>query len=230
MGRGSGPGALWGARAHPHGTYHIGVWPPPILLRQHCAQQLQQLQPIQASVPVVVVQHKEVEQGCGARSAVGLGPRPCHRWSPRLPTALPCSRVMASTSCSGGPRLLTALRSSLGMVGLGVGMNPPCPTACSRAALPYSCPQDHPAPQQAGHCPCPTPTHHLPPCAAPGPGVHSPVVWGSLRGKDSRQRGQLRAQWVSRGQWGLRPGQERERLPVPLVGVQRGGAACPRLA
>lgn len=100
--------------------YRINMWLPAIPLCQHSAQQLQQLQPIQMPVLVVVMQHKEVEQDCGAQVMVGLGLHSCPYWTPSTYccTASPCSRVRASTSCSSIARLCNVLCSSLGTVGL----------------------------------------------------------------------------------------------------------------
>lgn len=225
-------------RAQPRGSvgwegsspraYHVGVWLPPIPLCQHCAQQLQQLQPVQAPAPVMVVQHEEVEQGCGAQGAVGLGPCPCpcQTPGPRCRTALPCSRVMASTSRSGGPRLLTALCSSLGAVGLGVGTHHPAPQPAPELLCPIAPPRTTLPHRQLGTAHAlPSPLRWVTPrCAAPGAGVQDPVPWGSPRGRDSQQRGQLRAQRVrvriwTRGHKGLRPGQERGRYLCPWGGL-----------
>lgn len=77
--------------------------------------------------------------GMGCRGAGGSDPT----GPPALHQALPCSRVMACTSPSGGPRLRTALHSSLGGAGLGweeqhLPQGPPCPTAGWALSVPSS--------------------------------------------------------------------------------------------
>lgn len=139
--------------------------------------------------------------GLWGRGCCGAGvPGPTSPSAPiTAPVALPCSRVMASTSRCSGPRLRRALHSSLGGAGLGwealhLPHGPPCPTASW--ALPS--------------------THH---CALPAP-VHSPGPWGggsrcpgAPQGRHSQQRRRLRAQqvWIrihDCGHGGVRPGQE----------------------
>lgn len=68
------------------------------------------------------------------------------------PVALPCSRVMASTSCSGGPRLRTAPHSSLGGAGLGWEALhlAPCQLGTVHALHPSLCPPSPSA--QPGPC------------------------------------------------------------------------------
>lgn len=106
--------------------------------------------------------------GLWGRGCCGAGvPGPTSPSAPiTAPVALPCSRVMASTSRCGGPRLRRALHSSLGGAGLGwealhLPHGPPCPTAS------WALPSTH-------HCALPAPVH------SPGPwGGGFPVPWGS---------------------------------------------------
>lgn len=129
--------------------------------------------------------------GCRGTGAASLPPL-----APWLPTALPCSRVMASTSCSGVPRLLTALCSSLGVVGLGVGMNPP---------LPHSLPQGCSALELFPEPPCPTASWALPvPHTQPSPPpMCSPRARGAWSGGVGLPEGQgLTAVWAAPGSVG----------------------------